>query len=101
MRDVVGWEGRVIVGYAVEVIVTAGEESRAAGGAKGERHEGVSEAHTFGRKTIHIWRLKPRESRFFALLALHDAKGVPALVIGVDEEEIGPISGAQTVETVY
>ena len=80
---------RAVVGDAVEVVVAAGEKRGAARRAEREGDEGVAEAHALGGEAVHVRRLEPREARPLALLALHDAHRVPALVVGVDEQEVG------------
>ena len=87
--DGIGGERTTVVSDAVEVIVAAGEEGGAAGSAEGERDEGVAEADTFGGETVHAFGLEPWEAGLVALFALDRADGVPAVVVGIDEEEVG------------
>jgi hypothetical protein len=88
VRDGIFREGRVIVGDAVEVVVTAREKRRATRRAERQRHKSVAETHALGREPVHVGRLEPRKTRPLALLSLHHAHRVPALVVGVDEEKI-------------
>src|SRR5262245_43178091 len=89
MGDVVGWERSVIVNYAIEMVIAASQESGAAGRAKGQGDERIAKAHAFGGETIHVWRGEPGEAGALAVFALDNSHGVPTLVIGVDEQEVG------------
>src|SRR5262245_36047878 len=90
MGDTLEREGRVVVDDAVDVAVTAGEEAGPAGGTQGVDDEGALEADAVGRQAVEVGRLQPGEAALLALLALDDAQGVPALVVAVDEDEVGP-----------
>ena len=80
---------RAVVGDAVEVVVAAREKRSPARSAERKGDEGVAEAHTLGGEPVHVRRLEPREARPLALLALHDAHRVPAVIVGVEEQEVG------------
>ena len=80
---------RAVVGDAVDVIVAAREKRSPARSAERKGDEGVAEAHALGGEPVHVGRLEPREARPLALLALHDAHRVPAVIVGVEEQEVG------------
>ena len=88
VRHRVGREGRVIVGDAVQVVVSPGQEASPAWRAERVDDERVAEPDALGSDAIEVRRLEPGEAAAVALFALHDAQGVPALVVGVDEQEV-------------
>src|SRR5262249_12094132 len=88
---VIDREWRVIVGHTIEMAVPAGQETGSARGAERVDDEGVAETNALGRQPVHMGRLKPREACPVALLALDDTHGIPTLIIGVDEEDVGPL----------
>ena len=90
MGDGIGGKRPVVVGDAVAVVVLAGQKGGTARGAEGKGDERVAETDAARREAIHVRGLEPREARQLALLTLDNAHGVPALVIGIDEEEIRP-----------
>ena len=81
----------VIVRHAVEMAIAPCQIDRATGSTERVDDECIAKPHAFARQSIQIRRLKPREASFFALFALHDAQGVPPLIVGVDEKEIRPV----------
>ena len=48
-------------------------------------------------QAVEVGCLEPREAGLVPLLALDDAEGVPALVVGVDEDEVGTVGGRQLI----
>jgi len=91
LRDILAGERRVIVGHTVQVAVTARQIDTATGSTQGIDDEGITEPDSFTGQAIQIGRFEPGKAGFVALLPLHDAEGIPTLVIGVDEHEIGPV----------
>jgi hypothetical protein len=49
------------------------------------------EANAFAGEAVEMGRLEPGEASGCSLLALHDAHGVPPLVVGVNEDEVGAL----------
>ena len=90
VSDVLGRERRVVVDDAVEMAIAAGQVARPARGAERIDDEGVAEADALTRQPVHVRCLQPGEAPAFALLALDDPHRIPALVVGVDEDEIRP-----------
>ena len=84
---------RVVVDHAIQVAVTARHEIRATRRAEGIHDKRVSKTRALGGESIHVRRLKPRVAALVAVFALHDAHGIPALVVGVDEEKVGRARG--------
>src|SRR5687768_2917838 len=70
------------------MVVATAHERRTARCAEGEDDERIAKPETLGRDSVQVRRLKPRVARLVALLTLHDAQRVPALIVGVDEEEV-------------
>lgn len=88
-----------VVGDTVGVVAPTGQECRPARGAEREGDEGVAEPNAPGRHSVEIRRLEPRVAGRFALLFLHRAHGIPAVVVGVHEDEVGlPIGGPPAAE---
>src|SRR5262249_19860177 len=73
---------------AVDVPVAARQEARPARGTQRIDHEGIAEAGALGGQAVQVRRPQPREAGLLALLLLDDAQGVPALVVGVEEDEV-------------
>ena len=73
-------------GYAVDVVVGAGEHAGAAGGADGVGAEGILEAQAAMGQAIQLRRLVDA--------AAIGGEGVGRVVIGKDEEEVGSLRHA-------
>jgi len=71
------------------VVVASREKRGTARGAEREGRKSVAEAHTASGQPVHVGRREPGEARALPLLALNHAHRVPALIIGVDKEEVG------------
>jgi hypothetical protein len=83
-RDAVAHEARVaVVGHPGRVGIEAGQIRGAAGRAQRGGHEGVSEHGALAHQTVHIRCLQPG-------LATQGRHRIPALIVGVDENEVGP-----------
>ena len=92
--------GRVVVRHAVDVAVLAGDQRGARGSAERIHHEGVAKAEAFAGEAIKVRGLQPREATLLTLFLLHDAQGVPALVVGEDVDEVGfTVGGVQGGES--
>ncbi len=57
------------------------------------RDEGIAHADAIGGQAIHVRSLEPWVAGVFALFTLDDTHGIPEMVIGDDENEIGFLLG--------
>ena len=55
--------------------------------------EGVAEADTFRGEPVHRGTLEPGVAALFAVLLLDRTHGVPTVVVGDDEDEVGLLLG--------
>ncbi len=83
---------RVVVGHAVSVVVLSRQESGPAGRTERANGERITKADALGSQSVQMGCLKPRQAGPLALFPLDDAQGIPPLVVGVDENEVRPLS---------
>jgi hypothetical protein len=89
--DGVQGEGGAVIDDPISVVVFSGQEGSPARGAERVGHEGIAEADPFLGHAIHGGSLEPGEAgdlSFFLKFTLDDTHGIPALVIGDQEDEI-------------
>src|SRR5438034_11641692 len=86
-------ERRVIVRDAIQVTIAPRQIDGAARRAKRIDDERIAKSHAFAGQSIKVRCLKPGKASLVALLALHHAKGVPALIVGVNKKEIWALLG--------
>jgi hypothetical protein len=83
-RRVGGRKRGVVVRHTIEMVVGAGQEGRAAGRAQRADDKGVAEVDALSGQTVHVRRRvgQPRQPARGAEFPLHDAHGIPALIVG-------------------
>jgi len=92
-RGVHGFDGIFAFGVAedfVDVGEGAGEAGGSGGSAEGVGDEGVCEADAFGGEAVHVGGLQE-----LVAVAAHEGDG---LVVGHDEEDVGPGGGGESGE---
>ena len=92
MGDVGQWEGTEVRRNAVVMIVAPRQVDRAAGRAERADDESVSEPDSLGGQPVQVGRAQPREPPLFSLFLLHHGERIVALIVRVNEEQIGPRS---------
>ncbi|MNY21034.1 hypothetical protein D3C86_1545530 [compost metagenome] len=88
-------DGRVgqscmVIGNAIQVIITPVEHRRTAGRAQGIDHKCIPKPHALAGEAVEVGRREPREPGLIALLFLDHAQRIETLVVGVDENDVGP-----------
>jgi hypothetical protein len=73
------------------MIVLAGEKRRPAGRTQRADDEGVAEPEAFRGDAVHVGRgpAHPGEAPTIAQSALDDADGIPALIVGQHDDDVG------------